>query len=870
MTITSPNDFDGCSSNGIGTGPERQATQDPHKFQTAANNRRIDMRYTRNLPKGTYGSAVLTLAGTILLSGCALNGGAGSSTSVAPIVAGATTHSGGIGGIVHGGQQAVNGATVILWAAGTSGTYGTGATNLGSTTTASDGSFSLDVATPVAISAYNVASNVATFTTAANNMAVGETVTLSGFGTSTFFNAQTVTVLSVTGTTFTANVAAIIPVGDAGAIAQTTEAGTVTYQGSPCTNGQYLYLTATGGSAGGGVNNSIGMMAAIPAACSSATANTTVWIDEVTTVAAVTALQQFMSINTSATAPYTGTGTVPWKIGAPSTNTTGMANAFLQTANLAFITTGVTGESFPSNTVGGLLYTTTINPDSQKINGLADILATCVNDTTGNLCTGSADVLTMTTIANGATSPTYTIPQDTIQAAYNMATLPNPALYSGAKYWKNSSSSATYLSTLWPNINATPPFQPYLSATPNDTTIGVQWRTENPSNNTVGTVYAESVAIDGKGYVWTGGGSSTITTNLVNQFNPSGQLQQTISTAAIPSYTLSYYADTTTATTGTTTANASYALGYARPHSLAIDTNNNAWFDAYGGASPGTVAGLLSGVTVQISQSGTASGYLTGSNPGAIVIDGSNNLFMGSIPTSGKYYFSGLPSSTSYQSVYEGIGRGSSIYNGLAIDSTGYVWGFSSSSTCTNFSIPRINNALMQTTTGTSTGTVTMPSNCIYNGAGDANGNMWGTDGTNLYYINIASSLSSPTVTTSFTGGSTTGLYATGGMAVDGSGNVWVANKGVVNTAAGVAEFATSGTTGTVTQLSPSGTSIYGFGSDSGFSVGSGGPVSVVLDSSGNVWFETSAGSYLYYIVGAASPIKTPLAAMYGSIGTKP
>jgi len=746
------------------------------------------MLYKQAFQTRIFGSLMLMFAGTILLSGCALNSGVGSSSGTGTSGDNPTTHTGRFAGLVHGGQQPVTGSTVILWAAGTTGAYGTGATKIASTTTASDGSFTFD----------------------------------NGSGV------------------------------------------------SPCTTGQYLYLTSTGGNSGGGINNSIALMAAIPQPCSATTGATSVFIDEVTTIAAVTALQQFMSINTAVTPPYTGSGTVPWTVGAPSTNTTGLANAFLQTANLASIATGSTGESFPSNTVSGTLYTTTINPDSQKINGLANILATCINDSTGNLCTGSAGVLTLTTITNGGTTPTNTVPVDTIQSAYNMATLPNPALYSGSRYWNNSTSSVTYLSTLWSNISATAPFQPYYATTPVDTTIGVAWKTQNPSNGAVGTVYAASVAIDGKGNIWTGGGSGTAG-NYVNQFNQAGLLLLDVSTANIPSYTLSYFADSTTAATATTTANASYALGYGRPFSLAVDTNNNAWFDAYGATSPGTLtsASLISGLTVQVSQTGTATGYLTGSSAGALAIDGSNNLFMSDIPVSGRYYLSGVPAAASYQSVYEGIGRGTGIYNNVAIDNNNYAWGFSSTTTCTSFAVPRINNALMLTTTGTSTGTVTLPSNCAYDGAGDANGNMWFTDNANLYYANIGSSLTA-TVNATFTGGAATGLYSPYGMAVDGSGNLWVSNKGVTNTVAGVAKFATNGTTGTVTQLSPAGTGVAGFGSSAGFSINAGAPEGVAIDSSGNIWFETTAGSYLYYLVGVASPVKTPLASMYGSIGTRP
>jgi hypothetical protein len=852
------------------------------------------MQPHRLTQQSILGSALLLLAGSVLLNGCALNGGVGSSSSSSVIATGATTHGGGIGGVVHGGQQGVSGSTVILWAAGTTGTYGTGATKIASTTTDSNGSFTLDKTATASITAYSVAYNAttmvstATFTTTADpqTLVVGESITLGGFPTSTFFNGQTVTVLTASSTQFTANVTAI-PVADNGVIPLTSESGTGAYAYSPCTPGQYLYLTATGGNGGAGNNNSIGMMAAIPTTCTAATEGTSVFIDEVTTVAAVTALQQFMSINTTATAPYTGTGTVPWTIGAPSTNVTGMANAFSITPLLASITTGQSAASFPSNTITPnnsttpQLFTTTVATEYSKINGMADVLAVCINDSTGNLCTGSQGVLTLTTIANGATSPTYSVPVDTIQAAYNMATLPNPALYSGAKYWKNSSSSATYLSTLWNNISSQAPFQPY-STVPTDTSVSMSWKTAGATSSTAGTVYAASVAVDGNGYIWIGGGSG-VTSNFVTQFMPNGQILQDVVTANLPSYTLSFYADTTTAVTGTVTANPSVTLSYGRPvWAIGIDTNNNAYFNAYSATSPGTIATEATGVMVQVTQptissgtvtGGTATAYAVGSVNGPLVIDNSNNIFYDAQHGTGRYYMSMLSQASAYQSDYEGIGRGSANYNGLAVDSTGYAWGFPTpTSTCgTPDTLQRINVSGMVTTTGTSATDVTIPSNCIYQGAGDANGNMWGTDGTNLFYINIGSSLTSPTVTQSFTGGAGTGLNLVGQLAVDGNGNVWAINKSTsastVGTA-GVAEFATSGTTGTVTLLSPAGAAAMGFGSTFGGYQGS--PVGVALDPSGNVWFASSAGSYLYSVVGIAAPTRTPLSASYAHIGTKP
>jgi hypothetical protein len=228
----------------------------------------------------------------------------------------------------------------------------------------------------------------------------------------------------------------------------------------------------------------------------------------------------------------------------------------------------------------------------------------------------------------------------------------------------------------------------------------------------------------------------------------------------------------------------------------------------------------------------------------------------------------------SYHTVDEGVARATSVYNGIAIDSNSYAWIFSSVCT-TGEVVYRVNAATMPTLTGATTSSdVILASGtpCMVVGAGDKNGNMWATDGTNINYVSITApnSVSSPVSTQAFVSGSGTGLYGPNGMAVDGSGNLWVVNKGTTATAgsAGAAEFQTNGTAGTATLLSTTGTASEGFGSDTSLYLGA--PENLVIDSSGNVWFASTGGSYLYYVVGVASPVKTPLASMYGSIGSKP
>jgi hypothetical protein len=626
---------------------------------------------------------------------------------------------------------------------------------------------------------------------------------------------------------------------------------------SPCITGQYLYVTAVGGNTGAGINPYSALMAALPSPCSSATGGTYVWINEVTTVAAVTALQQFMSINPAAT----GT-TPPWQIGAPGTNVSGMANAFAETSQLASIAAGVSQATAVTNTVAGVVYTTTVAPDAARINTLADILASCVNTPGTSVCTS---------LFSDATPSGSTAPGDTIQTAYYIAT--NPAGLTMNAH--SAANSPTYLCNTY--VTASAPFLPDLTCgtNTNDWVIGVSWKAVNGTTAaTTGTIYAASVAIDGSGNIWVGGGTgATAAGGFINEFNQFGQLiLNPVSTANIAAYNQNYDSAgvvTTTAYPGAT----GYALGYARPFGLAIDTAGNAWFGAYGATSPGTLSNtLVSGLMAEVTpgnQTGVATGYISGSSTGALAIDGSNNLYFGDEPNT-RYYMSELTASSSYQTLNEGIGRGTGIFNYLFVDDTfnQYAWGFNSSTTGPPSTIARGNTTSFAS--GTTTASITDPSAFAYYGAPDAVGNAWLTASGNLYYMNIGTSITAPTVTT-FTGVTTTGgvggLDGPTGVAIDGVGNVWVFNRPASGSVGGLSAFVPTVSNGSATAVALSPATAFGFQAD-GVVGGDG----IAIDSSGNLWINTTSGSFLYHVVGAAAPVVTPtaLAIANGTLATKP
>jgi streptogramin lyase len=100
-----------------------------------------------------------------------------------------------------------------------------------------------------------------------------------------------------------------------------------------------------------------------------------------------------------------------------------------------------------------------------------------------------------------------------------------------------------------------------------------------------------------------------------------------------------------------------------------------------------------------------------------------------------------------------------------------------------------------------------------------------------------------------YTGG---GLGGPAGIAIDGSNRVWIANRD----ASSISEFSNSGTA-----LSPTtgfGTDSY---VSDGVNVGLSGPRGIAIDPSGNVWVANFTYNSVTEFVGIATPVATPISA---------
>ena len=86
------------------------------------------------------------------------------------------------------------------------------------------------------------------------------------------------------------------------------------------------------------------------------------------------------------------------------------------------------------------------------------------------------------------------------------------------------------------------------------------------------------------------------------------------------------------------------------------------------------------------------------------------------------------------------------------------------------------------------------------------------------------------------------------GIAIDGAGTVWVGNY-LTNS---ISELNGASSAASGTFVSPS----TGFGTDANLLA----PYSVAIDASGDIWVSNSGNNTLTQFIGAAAPVKTPLA----------
>lgn len=566
-------------------------------------------------------------------------------------------------GKVHGGQQPINGATIKVYEVGTTG-YGSAPTQLYSTTTASDGSFSFPIAS---------------WSTNCTNVSGG------------------------------------------------------TNSSAP------VYISSSGGDAGGGVNSAIVLMAAL-GSCNNVNTSTFVQVNEVTTVAAAYALGPFMN-------PAN-----PTQIGYLSSQT-GIQNAFTTAGNLASISIGSANALTPNG--NGAI-------PQLEINTLADILAYCVNGSAGTCTTLESDAFN----ASGASLGTsFVTPTNTLMVAQQIAAYPGHNV-----------------ATLYGLVPATPPFQSTLASVPNDWTVAVQYAANGVDQATNQRV---TLAVDSSDNVWIANLSENNVEALNNQgvpnFSPVTSNISTPTGLAVDTQGNVWVANegnneifavcaggggqcgnTYSATSG---CNNNSGCGIANPYALAFDGSGNLWVANNGTPSLTELFNLGNGG----SNNGNFAVYTPAvTNPEFLALDLAGNAWVAD-------YGSGRSGTDAVEKVSahgvelaQSTGSGLSEPEDVAIDHSGNIWvGNKAVAALTEYNS---SGTVLSGGSGFSGGGLNDPNVVVVDGAN----RIWTANGGNN---SISEFSSAGTAISPSTGYKSSGLSGTSWLAIDKAGDVWVSSS---------------------------------------------------------------------------------------------
>jgi hypothetical protein len=548
---------------------------------------------------------------------------------------------------------------------------------------------------------------------------------------------------------------------------------TLNFSNCPASN-PLVYLLGTGGNAGAGTNSSIAE-AVVIGPCTSFASVAKVNITEVTTVAAAYAL-----------APFAFAGNGLPGIGTSATNIQGLNNAAGAAANLANLVTG------NARTTADL---TGIVPPTAELNTLANILSACVNQGLPVANNNSCNTLFTATTPTGGLRPT-----DTFTAALDIALHP-----------------AANLTTLFGLATANAPYQPTLTAQPTDFSVALGFN--GGAIASADGNGATAVAIDATGNAWITTGFDSIVHTLT-EISPSG----------------AYLSGSTVADTtgfGSTVLN--------QPAGVAIDQNGFVLVANYG-----------NGNVLKFNPNGTLLTTLTSPNlvdANGIAIDASGNSWVTTKHVGGLVEFTanGLEQATSpYLTGFVGYDiaiDSKNVYESYPDDNSGFISRFS-------LATHTPGNPLRASTT-TAMGLSI-----------DHSDNLWFLDPGNgiVSYVTPA-------------GGGNNGQPHSGtvfpqNLALDGLGNAFSGTYISQTSPGTLLEYSNTGTL-----LSPS----NGYNASGVMPVLPLTPNGIAVDGSGNVWVTgtnntSTLPNYVTEVIGIAAPVVTPLSVgvTNNTIATRP
>jgi hypothetical protein len=571
-----------------------------------------------------------------------------------------------------------------------------------------------------------------------------------------------------------------------------------------------VYVVATGGntlnSGDSSANNSAAVFLAPFGPCGAINSSSFVYMSEVTTVATMAALQQYFDPAPSKESFATdGTGL----------SKTAITNAFALIPNLVNLATGqavVTKAIAAGSLTAGVGYSGTsviATPESAKVNLIANILASCVNNisaTAANCTTLFANAVPPDpTVTSRPYGTTFVAATDVLQATYYILTNPTSGYVIDGTTLANT--HMTNLFNLQAGIGA--PFQSTLSVVPSDWTIAISYASASRCGTGNGHLInsAQDLAVDIYGGVW-----------LANNEVGTGNLSQ-LSSNGVPATCI--------------------AVGSGSNSSVTIDQVTsglaNIWVADAGSSSvyrykPGT---------------STVLSFPTPGVPQAIAANGAGDIFY-TTPSAGT--LSEIPNGANAGVAVAPMTISSSVGAAPAhvmVDNTPAIWTTSGA----NF-ITRTASTTPSTGAGYSSFNVTQayPSYGLSVTAKNAGGtsNFVYTSSQDGSAMTLDQGLGITYGSSSVSGWPVTHLSAPTAVATDGAQNVWS-----INNASGANSVFAAGYN--LQTISP----VTGFQKSATY-LGSG--RSIVIDQSGNVWIGLDGANSITQIVGAAVPVWQPYA----------
>jgi streptogramin lyase len=486
-----------------------------------------------------------------------------------------------------------------------------------------------------------------------------------------------------------------------------------------------LYVVARGGKAGSGASaaNSAITFLAVVGACGKAGANITV--NEVTTVASVYALSQFLAAGAN--------------LGSSATNPDGLQNAFDTAAALANANTG---------TSPGAGFATNGSSPAASINTLANVLAACAESLTPAPCN---------TLFVAATPTGNSAPANTLDAALNIVRNP-----------------AANVSALFALASGTPIFTPALSAAPSDFTLHIDYSGGGMSE-------PSGLGIDSNGNVWVAsyGNIASIFSPLGKPLFPTGITGFGLSAsyglavdannnAWIPNEPSTGIAGNSVSVLNENGQSVAGATGFTSgglnyPIAVAMDSDGSAWVVDYGNSH---LTHLSSSGQALSGASGFSSPQI--SFPVAAALDSGHNVW---IANQSNGTITRVSSDASQFTSFACCNAPSN----LAIDRLGNVW-------VANFygdSISEVSPAGLVVSNGYGGGGLNHPQSIAIDGAG----NLWVANYRASAISEFAGASAAPIVPGTALSpagglGGHAALLQSYAIAVDASGNIWVSNFG--------------------------------------------------------------------------------------------